>query len=65
MQDEHLWTTEDVARFLSVSQTTFRSWQQGHRVPFLIVGTIRFVPDDIRSGLSTMPSRWGATGGNA
>ncbi len=49
MQDEPLWTTEDVARFLSVSQTTVRSWQQGHRVPFVkIGGTIRFIPADIR-----------------
>ncbi|MDQ3573451.1 MAG: helix-turn-helix domain-containing protein [Actinomycetota bacterium] len=46
---EPLWTTGDVARFLSVSQATVRSWQQGHRIPFLkIGGTIRFVPEEIR-----------------
>lgn len=49
MQGEALWTTEDVAGFLSVSERTVRAWQQGRRIPFLkIGGTIRFVPDEIR-----------------
>lgn len=49
MRDEPLWTADDVARFLSVSATTVRAWQQAHRLPFIkIGGTVRFVPEDIR-----------------
>lgn len=62
MRAEPLWTTEDVARFLSISERTVRSWQQGHRLPYLkIGGTIRFVPEEIRSWAQslTVPNREG------
>lgn len=47
--DEPLWTAEDVALYLRVSEATVRSWQQGRRLPFVkIGGTVRFVPAEIR-----------------
>ena len=49
MQDEPLWTTADVARYLNVSQTTVRTWQLGRKLPFIkIGGTVRFVPREMR-----------------
>ncbi len=50
MPDEPLWTASDVARFLSVSERTVRAWQLDHKLPFLkIGGTVRFVPNEIRT----------------
>lgn len=49
MDDEPLWTVRRTARYLSVSETTVRAWQQAHLLPFLKVGgSIRFVPEEIR-----------------
>ena len=49
LADEPLWTTEDVALYLRVSEATVRSWQQCRRLPFVkIGGTVRFVPAEIR-----------------
>lgn len=47
--DEPLWTVEDVALYLRVSEMTVRAWQQDRRLPFVkIGGTVRFVPAEIR-----------------
>ena len=49
MQDEPLWTADDVAQYLRVSTTTVRTWQHSRRLPFLkIGGTVRFIPSEIR-----------------
>lgn len=44
-----LWTTEDVARYLSVAPKTVRKWQLGGRLPFVkLGGLVRYVPEDVR-----------------
>lgn len=54
MEDEPLWTVRRTARYLAVSETTLRSWQQAHLLPFLkIGGSIRFVPEEIRHWVFT------------
>lgn len=50
MDEEPLWTTDQVAEYLNVSPKTIRNWQGKHAIPFVkLGGAVRYVPTVIRA----------------
>lgn len=49
---EPLWTIDDVAAFLVLSPRTVRKHQMAGNIPSIkVMGSVRFVPDEIRAWL--------------
>lgn len=52
-----LWTAEDVARRLQISEGTVKQWVKAGRLPVVKVGKLnRFRPSDIEAWLDAQPT---------